>query len=191
MINRTCLLLLLSAFAAFSAPLPPSPPSLVIKTPIAEPKVLRSPRDSSQPKSATMVKATTISSYPAGSTIWLTLQKDLNFFGCDTNDPGCVLYDAEQIEFLQLQGQGVQLEFADTLPSGGWHWVGQFYPPPQDTINGASFFYPNSQRPAARYYRVIPWSPDFSPAGRLTAREPNLNRGGFPSIRVWSSPRKR
>ena len=131
-------------------------------------------------------------SYPDGSTIWLTLTKDVNILFCNTNDPNCTLYDVEQIEFLQLAGQGAQLEFADSLSQNAWQWVGQFYPPTTDIINGTSWIYPSAQRPVARFYRVVPWVPPvttgFTVAG---VKRPILNVGGFPSIRTWVSPRRR
>lgn len=183
-------LLLALAASAIAAPLPPMPTGVAV-IPIKPSTVLRSPKDASQPKSTPMFRvASGISSYPDGSTIWITVQHDLNFFGCNTNNPDCVLYDAEQIEFLQLAGQGAQLEFSDTMQSQGWGWVGQFYPPPNDIINGASYFYPNSQRPAGRFYRVVPWTPDVS-TFRPTGGGPILNKTGFPSLKVWTSPRRR
>lgn len=148
--------LFLFCLSAYAAPLPPYP---VVK----RPPVLKSPKAASIPKSAIMLKVLTTTG-PA--TIEIELTWNLNFFGCNTNDPGCVLYDLTHVSAVQKAGKAVEIQFADQVNPPGWVMAGSFSPPTEDRIVELSWFLPNYQRPMQRYFRVVevPYPSGFQPA---------------------------
>lgn len=159
------LLLCIPAYAA----LPPSP--------IARPAPLQSPKAMSQPKSTPMLRTARVN---GSGYFWIPMtvanHKDLNFFGCNTNDPGCVLYDQDRVTAEQPAGVGIQVEFADALAPTGWTWAAQFYPPPAAMVSEFSRFYPSTQRPLARFYRAVPLVPptELAPASGQPRVNPAL-----------------
>lgn len=173
---KALFVVLLSAIAVQAQPLPPFPVSSVPR-----PKVLLSPRAASVPKAKAMFKPASVGyGLPPviARYVW-----GLNFFGCDTNDPGCLLYDLTQISTVQTAGVGIRIEFSDVIPANGWATAATFYPPPEDRIAEIAWFLPTWQRPAARFWRASQFTPDsMTPASnRVLAVNPALK--GFTA---WS-----
>jgi len=160
---RLLLLLALCASAA-AAPLPPMPA-------VKRPAPLLSPAHAAVVKSKPMVKAFQPAAYPAAP-ILLKYARDVNYTGCDTNTPGCVLYDITTIIAIQRAGVTLTIEFADTPIATHWTWVAIWGPTSTPQTVEAQVPTSVNTRPLSRFYRA------------RESVEPGLRSGGPQRIQV-------
>lgn len=154
---KTILLLAGLCFAAHAAPLPPLPPP-----PVKRPAPLLSPSHAAAAKTAPMVKATFRAASYQAAPMRCTMAKDINFLGCDTNNPTCRLYDLTTISAQQKAGVKITLEFADSPNPSEWAWVAVFEACPTARVVETTWIQPDDQRPGCRFFRARETRPDVA-----------------------------
>lgn len=173
---KTILLLVSLCLPALATPLPPPP--------VKRPAPLLSPSHASALKHKPMAKVTKASVFTSASVTkaGCTVVLDHNFFGCETNDPTCVLYDVIHVTFPAPSGAPVTIEWSEDLD--GWMWVAQYGEAPYVRDVNFEWHLPASQRAECGFFRLVrtPVS-GFAPASAGAIRiNPN-----FKGVRAWAT----